>query len=207
MSCTHILLEAIQLHDACGTRIDLQLISSCCSAELCALEIGLVECEGLATRGFPSQTRLCQSAFSGLLGEVEVNVVKRLPEFVSHGHELVRVLAHRGRRHCAVEGKWEEEVEELTCWATRYGEMMMWCLRCSVCRGNSDCDLARTRLLVSNEATRRGFWQRVLAACSFGWRSRRGIERLSCVEAVQMVWGRQVGVDVCAIDIRGQRWM
>lgn len=76
--------------------VDLQLVCLCRPAPLRANELRLVEGEGLAACRLPTQTGFCEPALARLLGEVEVDVVKGLPnKFV---RPVLMVAIHQRNR-------------------------------------------------------------------------------------------------------------
>lgn len=77
--------------------VDLQFIRLGCSAPLRTDEFGFIEGEGLATCWLPAKSRLCESALAGLLGEVEVDVVKGLPGVALAEARMVSALHSSSR--------------------------------------------------------------------------------------------------------------
>ena len=76
----YLLIEAIQLDDARGARQNLQFVSLCRSTPLGCADIAAIEGKSLAsTRRLPSQATFRKLTLSGLLGEVEVDVIEALP--------------------------------------------------------------------------------------------------------------------------------
>jgi hypothetical protein len=62
---------------------------------LCATDIAVIEGEGIAAcRWFPTKTRLCESTFACLFGEVKVDAIEAFPGLdvrLRHGNEFVVV--------------------------------------------------------------------------------------------------------------------
>jgi hypothetical protein len=76
----YLLVKSIKLNDSRVPRQDLQLVSFGGATPLGVADVAAVEGEGVAaTRGTPAQTTLGQLAFSRLLREVQVYVIKALP--------------------------------------------------------------------------------------------------------------------------------
>jgi hypothetical protein len=78
------LLEAIELDDAlvAVSRKHLDLPPPRRATPLRRYDLGCIEREGAAlaaARGLPTETGLCETSDAVLLGEVEVDVVERLP--------------------------------------------------------------------------------------------------------------------------------
>lgn len=85
--------------------VDLEFVGLRCSAPLCADEFGLVERESLAACWLPAKSRLCESALAGLLGEVEVDVVKRLPIAALADARMVSAIHYSSRSQDELSGR------------------------------------------------------------------------------------------------------
>lgn len=112
------MIEAIQLDNTRRARQDFQFESLCRSTPLGCADIAAIEGESLAsTRRFPSQATFRKFALSGLLGEVEVDIIEALPE------KNIRVM-----------DKWQLLRRSLTFWRSFQDvQLRVSCMSCDYC--------------------------------------------------------------------------